>query len=156
MTSSSTRPLLGDNCVLCAIFNFPILVPLIFYLPIPTLINMHIRVGFDPQLDTSYLMTTVLSCNSSFLSLKLIAESKRAGIDHQLDASWRPRVFFSTYLFSLAQFKMLFGSPHCSHDFLNCLTLELWSPHVVLILILPHAQVTLIFSDLLNVIKLKL
>ena len=83
LTSSLTRPLLGDNRVLCAIFNFP----LIFYLPIPTLINMHIRVGFDPQLDTSYLMTTVLSCNSSFLSLKLIAESKRAGIDHQLDAS---------------------------------------------------------------------
>ena len=87
LTSSLTHPLLGNNRVLCAIFNFPILVPLIFYLPIPTLINMHIRVGFDPQLDTSYLMTTVLSCSSSFLSLKLIAESKRAGIDHQLDAS---------------------------------------------------------------------
>ena len=70
-----------------AIFKFPILVPLISYLPIPTLINMHIKVGFDPQLDTSYLMTTMLSCNFSFLSLKLIAESKRAGIDHQLDAS---------------------------------------------------------------------
>ena len=87
LTSSLTRPLLGDNRVLCAIFNFPILVPLVFSLTIPTLINMHKKVGFDPQLDTSYLMTTVLSCNSSFLSLKLIAESKRAGIDHQLDAS---------------------------------------------------------------------
>ena len=87
LTSSLTSPLLGDNRVLCAIFNFPILVPLVFSLPIPTLINMHKKVGFDPQLDTSYLMTTVLSCNSSFLSLKLIAESKRAGIDHQLDAS---------------------------------------------------------------------
>mgnify|MGYP001160265378 FL=1 len=68
-TISLTRPLLGDNRVLCDIFNFPILVPLVFSLPIPTLINMHKKkLDLIPSLTRFYLMTTVLTCSSSFLS----------------------------------------------------------------------------------------
>ena len=103
LTISLTRPLLGDNRVLCAIFNFPILVPLYFLSLSPPSLTCTIKSWIWSPAWHVLIWWLPCKCAAPLFFLKLIAETKRAGIDSQLDASCRPRVFFSTYLFSLAQ-----------------------------------------------------
>ena len=64
LTLSLTRPFLGDNRVLCAIFLFFFL---LFFLSLsPPSLTCTKKLDLIPSLTCSYLMTTVLTCSSSF------------------------------------------------------------------------------------------